>query len=151
MKPTPKGWPRISSSLYYDKPAEAIDWLCRAFGFEVRLKVEGEPGEIHHSELTFGDGVIMVSGGGAKETMAHGAYRQHPKQLAGANTMNLMVYVDDSEAHCARARAAGAVIVKEPETHDYGDDYWADRSYECVDVGGHHWWFAERVRSGKNA
>ena len=42
MKPTPTGWPRISSALYYDDAAKAIDWLCRAFGFEVQLKVEGD-------------------------------------------------------------------------------------------------------------
>jgi uncharacterized glyoxalase superfamily protein PhnB len=151
MKPTPKGWPRISSALYYAKPVEAIDWLCRAFGFEVRLKVEGDEGQILHSELTFGEGLIMVGGGGAKETMPHGDYRQHPGQVGGANTQNLLLYVDDVEAHCARARAAGATIVKEPEVHDYGEDYWADSSYECVDIGGHHWWISQRVRSGKNA
>ena len=39
MKPTPPGWPRISTALYYDDAAEAIDWLCKAFGFELRLKV----------------------------------------------------------------------------------------------------------------
>ena len=42
MKPPPKDWPRISSALAYDDAATAIDWLCRAFGFKVRLKVEGE-------------------------------------------------------------------------------------------------------------
>jgi uncharacterized glyoxalase superfamily protein PhnB len=114
------------------------------------LKVEGDEGQILHSELTFGEGLIMVSASGAKETMPHGGYRKHPREVDG-NTQNLMVYVDDAEAHCARARAAGAVIVKEPETHDYGDDYWADRTYECVDVGGHHWWFAQRLSSGPKA
>ena len=34
-KPPPKGYPRISSSLSYEDAAKAIDWLCRAFGFEV--------------------------------------------------------------------------------------------------------------------
>ena len=41
--------------------AAAIDWLCRAFGFEVRLKVEGEGGTIERGELTYGDGLIVVS------------------------------------------------------------------------------------------
>jgi hypothetical protein len=42
-----------------------------------------------------------------------------------------MAYVDDVEGHCQRARNAGAKIVREPETHDYGEEYWSDRSYEC--------------------
>jgi uncharacterized glyoxalase superfamily protein PhnB len=143
MKPTPPGWPRISSSLIYEDPHAAIDWLCRAFGFEVRLKVEGDDGSVHHSELTFGEGLIMVSP--PKPEKYPG--RRAPTQVGGANTQNMMVYVDDVEAHYKRAKDAGAVIVMEPETHDYGDDYWADRGYECRDIGGHHWWFFERLRN----
>ena len=55
MKPTPPGWPRISAALFYADPVAAIDWLCRAFGFEVRMKVEGPNGTIEHSELEYGD------------------------------------------------------------------------------------------------
>lgn len=61
MKDTPSDWPRISSSLYYRDAAKMIDWLCAAFAFEVRLKVVGDDGLIRHSELTYGEGVIMVS------------------------------------------------------------------------------------------
>ena len=70
--------------------------------------------------------------------------------VGGANTMNLMIYVDDVEAHCAKARATGAKIVVEPKTTDYGDGYWSDRAYECEDPGGHHWWFSQRLRSPKS-
>jgi len=145
MKPTPPGWPRISSALYYDQAKSAIDWLCDAFGFEIRLKVEGEGGRIEHSELVFGDGLVMVSDvAGKTEKLPQIA---SPGQIEGRNTQNLMVYVDDVEAHCATARAAGATIVVEPKTSDYGEEYWTDRSYECVDPGGHHWWFCQRLRS----
>ena len=67
---------------------------------------------------------------------------------AGGNTQNLMLYVDDLDAHCARARRAGARVVSEPELHDYGDDYWADRSFGALDPEGHLWWVSERVRTG---
>jgi uncharacterized glyoxalase superfamily protein PhnB len=143
MKPTPPGWPRISAALYYQQAGAAIDWLCHAFGFELRLKVEGDAGRIEHSELTFGDGVVMV-GEAHKERFP---YRRSPRALDGANTQSLMIYVDDVEAHHARARAAGAEIVTPPETHDYGGDYWTDRGYECKDLEGHHWWFFQRLRS----
>jgi uncharacterized glyoxalase superfamily protein PhnB len=149
MKPAPKNWPRISSSLFYDDPAQAIDWLGRAFGFELRLKVEGDDGMILHSELTFGEGVIMVGGNAAHSSRPESTYRKHPRELGGANTQCLMVYVDDVEAHCARARAAGAKIVVEPKTSDYGEEYWTDRSYEAEDIGGHHWWFSQRLRDPK--
>ena len=61
-----------------------------------------------------------------------------------------MLYVDDVDAHCSRARAAGASIFAEPEVHDYGADYWSDRSYGAVDPEGHHWWFTQRIRDPKN-
>ncbi|MFT3773294.1 MAG: VOC family protein [Minicystis sp.] len=144
MKPTPPGWPRISTALYYERASEAIDWLCRAFGFEVQLKVEGDGGRIEHSELVFGGGLIMVGEASKREKFP---YRRAPSQVDGANTQNMMIYVDDVEAHCKRAREAGATIVKEPETHDYGEEYWTDRGYECVDLGGHHWWFYQRLRN----
>lgn len=147
MKPTPPGWPRISSSIHYDDAHEAIAWLQRAFGFELRLKVEGDGGSIVHSELEFGGGVVMVVGADRKDL----PYIRSPRQLGGGNTQNMMVYVDDVEAHCKRAREAGAKITKELTTSDYGDDYWSDRGYSCEDVGGHHWYFAQRLRDPKKA
>ena len=152
MQHTPPGWPRVSPSLYYQDPRQAIDWLCDTFGFEVRLKVEGEGGRIEHSELTFGDdGLIMVGGVGGDPSAAHpeAVHRQSPRMLGGANTQNLMLYVDDVEAHCERARKAGAKILMAPETHDYGEEYWADRIYEVEDLEGHHWWFSQRMRTLK--
>ena len=144
MNPTPKGWPRISSALYYKDAGKAIDWLCEAFGFEIRLKVEGEGGRIEHSELVLGGGLVMVG-----EAGGHGRPHHHaPADLGGGNTQNMFAYVDDIAAHLARARAAGATIVSEPRDSDHGDDYWADRGYECADPGGHRWWFAQRLRNG---
>ena len=144
MRPAPPGWPRISSSLYYDDAAKAIAWLCDAFGFEVRIKVEGEGGRIEHSELVYGEGVVMVAGADRSDRLPQ---IRSPKQVGGGNTQNMFVYVDDVDAHCAKARAKGATIVGEPKVSDYGEDYWADRGYECVDPGGHHWWFAQRLRN----
>jgi uncharacterized glyoxalase superfamily protein PhnB len=147
MKPSPPGWPRISSAIYYQDPAAAITWLCRVFGFEVRLKIEGEDGTIQHSELTFGGGLIFVSG---LQMTDKYPYRKSPNQLSGANTQNMMVFVDDVDAHFEHARRAGAKIITEPETHDHGEDYWTDRTYECEDLGGHHWWFVQRLRGQKS-
>jgi uncharacterized glyoxalase superfamily protein PhnB len=149
MKPTPPGWPRISSSLYYDEAGKMIDWLCDAFGFELRLRVEGEGGRIEHSELVYGDAVVMVADvHGKTEKFPHIA---SPGQVGGRNTQNLMIYVDDVEAHCERVRAAGGTIITEPKTSDHGEDYWTDRCYGCMDPGGHHWWISQRLRSPKTA
>jgi uncharacterized glyoxalase superfamily protein PhnB len=140
MNPPPRNFPRISSALYYDDAKAAIDWLCNAFGFEVQIKVEGDEGSIEHSELVFGGGLIMVS-----STKPRWPFMRSPRQ-AGGNTQNLFVYVDDIQAHHDRAVKAGAKIIQPVELHDYGEEHWADRGYGCEDVGGHHWWFAQRMR-----
>ena len=145
MKPTPAGWPRIASSLYYHDASRMIDWLCDAFDFELRLKVEGEGGRIEHSELSYGDGVVMVGSERSGPLRRFETDMLGP-QSAGGNTQGMMIYVDDVDAHCARARTAGARIVAEPELHDYGDDYWADRSYGAIDPEGHLWWISQRIR-----
>src|SRR6188472_3776647 len=116
MKPPPRGWPRISSSLYYDDAGAAIDWLCEVFGFEVRLKIEGEGGRIEHSELTYGEGLIMVGSVGGKTSRPDPLPGQSPRALGGANTQSLCVMVDDADAHCSAARKAGAKIIDEPKT-----------------------------------
>jgi uncharacterized glyoxalase superfamily protein PhnB len=147
MKPTPAGWPRISSAVVYRDAAAMIDWLCDAFGFEVRLKIEGEGGRIEHSELTWGDdGLIMVCSERLGADVRFGVQMLSPLTAIG-NTQSLMLYVDDVDAHCATARAQGAKIVDEPVVHDYGEDYWSDRSYGACDPEGHLWWFSQRLRS----
>lgn len=146
MKPTPAGWPRVSSSLYYRDAAAMIDWLCEAFGFEIRLKIDGEGGRVEHSELSFGpDGLVMVGSEKAGPARRFETDKISPL-TAGGNTQGLMLYVDDVDAHCAQARSKGARIVSEPQLHDYGDDYWADRSYGCLDPEGHLWWVTQRIR-----
>jgi uncharacterized glyoxalase superfamily protein PhnB len=147
MKPTPPDWPRLSSSLYYRDAAAAIDWLCRAFGFTLRLKVEGDGGRIEHSELEYGEAVVMVSQEEKPGDAARFGCHHRSPLVVGANTQNLMLYVDDVDAHCAQARAMGARITSEPALHDYGEDYWADRSYGALDCDGHSWWFSQRLRS----
>ena len=145
MKPVPD-WPRISSSVHYQDAQKAIDWLCAAFGFQVRIQVPGENGKIMHAELTYGDGVIMVAD--PNDHHAGAEIRKPPSAVGGANTQCLFAYVDDVQAHHDRAKAAGARVVEELRENDYGPDYWTDRSYQCVDLGGHHWWFAQRIRTG---
>ena len=146
MRAPPPGWPRLSSTLLYDDARAAIAWLTEAFGFEVRLVVDASDGTVAHSQLAYGEALIMVGEGGAARAPRFGVALRSPRHLGGANSQSLLLHVDDVDAHCARARAAGAIIVAEPELHDYGPEYWADRSYGALDCDGHLWWFTQRVR-----
>ena len=138
-------WPWISSAVFYDDAGAAIDWLCKAFGFEVRLKIEGDAGRIEHSELTFGGGLIMVASK-TDQSDPTALNARSPQSLEGANTQALCVYVEDVDAHFRRAKAAGATVVREPTTDDYGDEHGAHRTYGVRDPEGHHWWFMRVAR-----
>ncbi len=145
MKPPPPGWPRLSPSLFCEDPKAHIPWLERAFGFETRIAVE-EAGTVVHSELTYGDALVMVAG----MVAAHDddPIRATPKSLGGKNTQSLFLYVDDVVSHYERAKAEGAVIIRELAVYDHGPEYWADKTYGCVDPEGHRWWFSERCDTG---
>jgi uncharacterized glyoxalase superfamily protein PhnB len=151
MKAPPAGWPRMSAGVFYDDPQAAIDWLCRAFGFELQLKVEGDPGVIVYSELAFGGALIMISTLTGSEDRPGKHTEKSPRSLGGANTQSLCLYVDDVDAHCAHAVSCGAKVSRPPTTTDYGEDYWVDRSYGCFDPEGHHWWFMHRLSPPKNS
>ena len=143
--------PPATSSLFYRDAAAAIAWLCDPFGFERRLKVEGEPGQIVYSELAYGGALISVSssakpGDPVEPGRELKAMHASPLEVGGRVTQALCLFVDDADAHCARARAHGATISSEAATHDYGDAYWSDRSDGAEDCEGHAWWFMHRVR-----
>ena len=56
MSSPPPGYPIVAPYLLYEDAAQAVDFLTRAFGFEVRLAQEGAAGRTHY-ELVI-DGVI---------------------------------------------------------------------------------------------
>lgn len=147
MKPTPPEWPRCTSGLVYADAAAAITWLCNAFSFAVRLRVDDDAGKVAHCELSYGDGVIMIAQQGDDAAPGWRGLLRSPRQAGGRVNQYVMIYVDDADAHCAQARDWGAQIVQEPATQDYGADYWSDRSYGAVDPEGHLWWITQRLRS----
>lgn len=134
----------MSAAAYYKDANAAIEWLGKAFGFEVRLKVDGEGGIVEHCELVFGESVIMIADERRMKAMDRPFVS--PLSVNGANTQSMMFYVDDVDAHCARSRAAGAKINYEPTVSDYGEEYWVDKSYQAEDLEGHRWWFCQRLK-----
>jgi uncharacterized glyoxalase superfamily protein PhnB len=85
--------------------------------------------------MRFGDGLIYVGSEWAD-------YIASPASIGGKNTQSIHVHLKDGlDAHCAQARAAGAVIVREPD-----DQFYGDRIYSAKDPEGHVWNFGQTVR-----
>jgi len=130
----PTGYPRVSPYLNYEDTGAMIAWLAGAFGMRERHSQRGPSGDVVHAEMALEDGLVMMGSPG-------GDFR-NPKRL-GQVTSSLYVYVDDVDAHCARARDAGAEIIEEP-----GDQPYGDRRYGARDPEGHHGYFASRIADG---
>ena len=125
----------VVPALRYRDAPKAIDWLCRAFGFERQLVVPGEGDTVAHAQLVFGRGMIMLGSGGAHDG-GYDALVRAPGPDGAPAPQSLYVVVDDADAHRDRAREAGAEIVLDVEDKPYGG-----RDYTCRDLEGHVWTF----------
>lgn len=124
----------LMSAISYQDPRAALRWLEQAFGFELFMLIEDGEGALVHSEMRFGNAVVMI---GSEWSDDH----KSPKSIGGKNTQTVNIQITtDLDAHCERARAAGAEILAEPETQFYGD-----RTYRCRDPEGHIWTVGQTV------
>ena len=131
--------PVFTSAITYRDPKAALDWLERAFGFEITMAIEGPPDapEMCHYEMSCaGRGRVMV-GAEWNDRM------RSPASVGGANTQTVHVQLADGiDDHAERARAAGAEILAEP-----ADEFYGDRCYQALDLEGHRWVFGQTVRT----
>jgi len=111
--------------LHYRSVAEAVAWLCAAFGFTERLRI-GD----HRAQLTTASGLGSV-------VVAEGSEATAP---VPNSTHSIMVRVSDVDGHYEQAKTAGARVLAAPETYPYGE-----RQYSAVDLGGHVWTFSQTV------
>lgn len=131
--------PALVSALCYRDPRAALDFLEKAFGFETFLLIEDEDGNVGHSEMRFGDGAVM---GGSEWTAEH----KSPASIGGMMTQTVHIQLEPEDgtidAHCERARKAGAEIIQAPQ-----DQFYGDRTYRCKDPEGHIWTVGQTVRT----
>jgi uncharacterized glyoxalase superfamily protein PhnB len=127
--------PSLRAAVFYKDPWAALEWLEKAFGFELSMVISTADGKLAHSEMKFGNGYIMVGSEWAE-------FIASPASVGGKNTQSVHVQLDkDINAHCERARSAGATILQEPE-----DQFYGDRTYRARDPEGHVWTFGLTVR-----
>ncbi|QXT34565.1 VOC family protein [Sphingomonas sanguinis] len=126
----------IIPSLRYADAPRAIEFLCTAFGFARHMVVADpdDPGIIHHAQLLWQDRMVMVSS--ALDTPHCAATGLKTPAQAGGTTLGLYLVVEDVDGHAEQARAAGAIILIEPEDKPYGG-----RDYTARDPEGYVWSF----------
>jgi uncharacterized glyoxalase superfamily protein PhnB len=117
--------------MHYQNAPDAIEWLCRVFGFEKHAVYTGPDNTIMHAELTLGGGMIML---GSVNDKAPDRRMKMPAELGGAQTRGVNLIVKNADEIYERAKAAGATIVETLEYKPYGG-----RGFACLDPEGHIW------------
>ncbi len=119
--------------LIYEDIAAAQAFLVRAFGFEAGILERDRDGRVMHGEVSMKGSAIWMH----RATAEHGL--TSPKGMAAVSS-GVVVLVDHVDEHYRRARAAGALIDREPEDQPYGQ-----REYSARDPEGGRWYFATRT------
>ena len=119
--------------LIYEDIAAAQAFLVKAFGFEPGILERDSDGRVVHGEVSIKGSAIWMH----RATSEHGL--TSPKGSPAVSS-GVVVLVDDVDEHCRRARAAGAIIEREP-----ADQPYAQREYSARDPEGGRWYFATRT------
>jgi uncharacterized glyoxalase superfamily protein PhnB len=118
----------VTPVLVYPDVRAAVEWLESALGFEEKVRI----GDAHRSQLGFGtDGAIVVAD----------VRRDKAAPRGGVVTHEIKLRVDDVDEALARARDAGAQVLEEPKTYEYGE-----RSCVVEDPFGHRWELTQTLR-----
>jgi MerR family transcriptional regulator, thiopeptide resistance regulator len=125
---------RIIPILVYEDIEAAHDFLVDAFGFAPGGVQRDADGHVVHGEVIAEEGPIWLH----RVTPAHDLASPRTMDVA---TGGLVIHVPDVDAHCERARAAGARVERDPADQEYGQ-----REYGVRDLEGHRWWFATPLR-----
>jgi PhnB protein len=125
--------PAIFPRLAYEDERAALAYIVRVFQLEEIREARTDTGDSQLAWLRVGDGVVMIGHANAE------IHRIHSPRTIGNTTVQLMVYVENVDAHYAHAVAEGADI-----TMPVQDAFYGERRYEATDLEGHRWHFAER-------
>lgn len=128
--------PDLAPYLFYDDVAAATSFLEKAFGFRVTFTSPEPEGGLAHAQLAHGAALVMLGHAGDGGLKLARSAAKFDRLHAG-----VYVFVEDVDAHCARAKAAGAHVLLEP-----ADQPWGDRMYCAKDPEGQFWMFAKRLR-----
>lgn len=122
----------IIPAMRYRDCVAAIEWLCKALGFEKQAVYMGEGNTVMHAQLTFGNGMIML--GSIQNGTEYSKQMIQPDEIGKKETQHACLIVSDADAIYATAKAAGAEMVTDIKEMDYGG-----KAFSCRDPEGHFW------------
>ena len=125
VNPIPRGFRTVTPYLVAEDGPALLEFAKQAFGAEETFRAVGSAGGVH-GEVRIGDSMLMMGGG-----IPGREFRSTP------NTHALHIYVEDADAVCEKALAAGATLIGELRDQEYGE-----RSASVKDPAGNYWYIA---------
>ena len=104
-------------AIRYADANQAIEWLKTTLGFTEKAVFRDPSGAVAHAELLLGNGMVMIGTAGQNKETA--PWFVLPK-AAGGVTASVYLIVPDCEPAYASAKAAGAEILQELQSKEYG-------------------------------
>ncbi len=121
-KPIPGGYTAVTPYLIVKDVAAQLDFVTRAFGAVIHVKMKAPDGSIGHCDVSINGAHIMMG-------QACGDHKEIPAML--------YLYVEDADAVHAKALAAGGILDMSVK-----DQFYGDRSGSVKDANGNTWWIA---------
>ncbi|WP_061299503.1 VOC family protein [Herbidospora cretacea] len=115
--------PTVIPTIRYHDADKAIEWLTSVLGFTSPEVYRSEEGVIVHAQLSRGNGMLML-----------GTVGQGLDLPTGPASTYVVVDDDEIDALYEIATAAGAEVIRELRTEDYGG-----RGYTIRDAEGNVW------------
>lgn len=123
----------VFAYLRVSDTARAMQFYAAAFGAVEKFRLTEPSGRIGHAEMQLGPAVLMLSDP-FPEYGLHAPTGEH--DLASS----VHLHVDDADAMCARAVAAGATMVMPPS-----DAFYGERGGKVKDPFGHTWMIGHSI------
>ena len=111
----------------------AIQFYQQAFGAEEVMRLNDPGGRIGHSELKFGEQIIMVSD-------EYPEYGIHGPEKYGGSGSAIHLHVKDVDAMTKQAEEAGAKVTMPP-----ADMFYGERVAKVADPYGHEWMLGAHI------
>ena len=124
------GGSTLMPSLRYRDAYAGIEWLERALGFVRHAVYPGPDNTVGHAELRHRSGMIMLG----SASNPNGEHQVSPADAGNRVTSPLYLIVPDCEPVYASAKAAGAEILMDLRTMDYGG-----KAFSVRDPEGYQW------------
>jgi uncharacterized glyoxalase superfamily protein PhnB len=110
-----------------------MEWLETVLGFVRHAVYDGPEGTVAHAQMTFGGTGMLMLGSASNENPV-GHLLAMPGEIGGRVTSPVYLVSAETEALYEKAKAAGAEVVQELKTMEYGGS-----AFSVVDPEGYLW------------